>query len=453
MQPNVAYRSSDARLTRGGAAVSQAMLGRVWSGPWPAGRPYWLLIGLFLVALAPRLALLAARAGDLEFWEYETLARNIAAGDGYVMRRFGNLTLAFGDGNLYSFLAGALYAVVGHSPATLGVVQAVLAALAVPVIFAVAEGPLGARVAALGAALAALHPGLLAYTLKLHPLGLDVLLLALVVYWSNRPHWTRGGALQTGLTLGLNLMTRPTFFLAGLAALIVRWLARHTSLRQIVAVTLIGAAIGTPWVARNWLFLGRPLLMSTSLEDVWKGNNPISNGSSYVGPGQSVFDAAPVELRERIWHSDELQLNDMFASETASFIREQPEQFASLFARKFAYFWWFPQPVGALYPANWLAAYKAYAVVMYAFAAIGVVGIVRNGSTDARQLLAMLTAVGLTLATVHALAYVEGRHRWGLEPLLLLLTARGMVASLSGLRSLNAWRQSRVLSRRRQIEP
>jgi hypothetical protein len=80
-----------------------------------------------------------------------------------------------------------------------------------------------------------------------------------------------------------------------------------------------------------------------------------------------------------------------------------------------------------------------------------VVGIVRNGSTDARQLLATLAAVGLTLAALHALAYVEGRHRWGLEPLLLLLSARGMITSLSSLRSLSAWPQSRVLSRR-QIE-
>jgi hypothetical protein len=449
MQPHVAPRSIDAGLTRGGAPVGQAGLRRLRSRPWPAWQPHGLLIGVFLVGLVPRLALLAARAGDLEFWEYETLARNIAAGDGYVIRRFGNLTLAFGDGNLYAFLAGALYALVGHSPAALGVVQAVLAALAAPVIFAIAERPLGARVAALGALLAALHPGLLAYTLKLHPLGLDVLLLALVVYWSNRRHWTRGGALQAGLTLGLSLMTRPTFFVAGLAALAVRRLARRTSVRQLVAVTLIGIAIGTPWVARNWLFVGRPLLASTSLEDVWKGNNPMSNGSSYLAPGESVFDAAPAELRERIWHSDELQLNDMFASETASFVREQPEQFASLFARKFAYFWWFPQTAGVLYPANWLAAYQAYALLMYAFAAVGVVGIVRNGSPDARRLLTLLAAVGLTLAVIHALAYVEGRHRWGLEPLLLLLTARGMVASASGLR---AWAHSRVWSRRRQIE-
>jgi hypothetical protein len=426
--------------------------GSPWSLTWASRRRSWLLAGLFLIGLMPRLGLVAARAADLEFWEYEALARNIAAGNGYVIYRFGHLTLAFGDGNLYSFLAGDLYTLVGHSPVALAVVQAVLAALAVPVIFAIGERALGAPIAALGAALAALHPGLLAYTLKLHPLGLDVLLLALVVYWSTRQHWMRAGPFEAGVTLGLNLMTRPTFFLAGLAGLSVRWLARRASLRQMVAVVAIAIAIGTPWVARNWLFVGRPLLMSTGLEDVWKGNNPESSGSGMLTFGKTVFDAAPDELRERIWHSDELQLNDVFARETVSFIRDQPAQFASLFARKFAYFWWLPEQAGVLYPSGWLAVYQVYAVFINTFAVIGAIAILRFDHDDARRLLATLAAVGLTLAVVHGLAYVEGRHRWGIEPLLLLLTARGIFASASALRNLGAWNQSRVLLRRRQIE-
>ena len=47
----------------------------------------WLLGALFLIGLMPRLGLLAARAGDLEFWEYETLARNIA-GSPFLSRPF-----------------------------------------------------------------------------------------------------------------------------------------------------------------------------------------------------------------------------------------------------------------------------------------------------------------------------------------------------------------------------
>ena len=91
---------------------------------------------------------------------------NIAGGSGYVINRFGHDVLAVGDGNLYSFLVGLLYALVGHvrwcwsGASRPGFV-------AMPVLYAIAERPFGSQRAALGAALAALHPGLIAYTLKL----------------------------------------------------------------------------------------------------------------------------------------------------------------------------------------------------------------------------------------------------------------------------------------------
>lgn len=447
MQTRVPRWFNQPELTRAGAPLEMTMFGRTWS---PSLRSR-VMVGLFLLGLVPRLALLAARADNLEFWEYETLARNLAAGNGYVIPRFGHLTLAFGDGNLYSFLAGTLYAALGNAPLALALVQAVLAALIAPVIFALGERALGGPVAMVGAALAALHPGLLAYTLKLHPLGLDVLLLALVVFWTTRPRWTHGGTVQTGLTLGLNLMARPTFFLAGLAALSIRWLARQASLRQAIAVMLIALAVGMPWIARNWVFVGRPMLISTAFEDVWKGNNPMSSGSGMLAPGITIFDAVPAQFSDRIWHADELQLNDLFVGETISFVRDQPEQFVSLFARKFAYFWWLPDQAGLLYPSSWLAVYQVYSILVDAFAVVGVIAIVRAGSGEARRLVATLAATALTLALVHALAYVEGRHRWGIEPLFLLLTAHGIVVSAGVLRGVAA-SHSRELWRRRQIE-
>src|SRR5207248_2200889 len=153
-----------------------------WHAQWWAAtcRPsrHWLL-GLFLLGLFSRLLILATRTGNLDFLEYETLAQNIVGGQGYVISRFGHTAVAFGDGNLYSFLTASLYFAFGHQPVLLAVVQAVIASLAAPVIFAVGARAFGWPIAGLGAAMAALHPGLLAYTTKLHPLGTDVLLLAL----------------------------------------------------------------------------------------------------------------------------------------------------------------------------------------------------------------------------------------------------------------------------------
>src|SRR5258708_29389341 len=137
----------------------------------------WLL-GLFLLGLLPRLVMLALQPDRLQFYEYEILAQNIVGGQGYVIPRFGHTALAFGDGNLYSFLAASVYLVVGHQPLLLAVVQAVIASLAAPVIFAIGARVFGWQVAGLGAGLAALHPGLRAATSELRPLGVGPLRMA-----------------------------------------------------------------------------------------------------------------------------------------------------------------------------------------------------------------------------------------------------------------------------------
>jgi hypothetical protein len=409
-----------------------------------------VVASIFGLALLARLLILAFRARDLEPWEYETLATNIASGNGYVITRFGHEVLAFGDGNLYSFLAGTLYASIGHHPLLLGIVQAVLASLAAPVLFVVAERAFGWQRAAVGATLAGLHPGLLAYTLKLHPLGMDVLLLSLLVYWTVQRQWSRNGSLMAGFTLGLNLMSRPTYFAAGLGLFLVRWATRRADARYLATAALVAVLIGMPWVARNWLVLGQPLLISTSFEDVWKGNNLAASGSSYVAPGTTIFDVAPANLREQIAQSNELQVNNTFAQATLAFIQQDPAQFAALFARKFFYFWWMPEMVGVLYPSAWLTAYQIYALVIFSFAAIGAASILRSGTADQRSLLNAILTLGLMLAALHALAYVEGRHRWGIEPLLLLITAHGLFVTGAWLRhaDLPQWPLLRRVSER-----
>lgn len=401
---------------------------------WLSPRQRWLLV-LFVLGLVPRLLMLAVRPQAVETFEYETLAQNIVGSQGYVIPRFGHIAFAFGDGNLYSFVAASVYLVAGHHPLALAGVQAILASLAAPVIFAIGVRVFSWQVAVVGAVLAALHPGLLAYTWKLHPLGLDVLLLAMTVWWVLRVNNGVRSGLMTGLTLGVTLMSRPTFFVAGAAALGFGWLTTRWRLGPTLAALAIAVLVSLPWVVRNWAVLGRPVFITSSYEDVWKGNTPFASGSSYLPGGQDVFAAAPPELQARVALASELDLNDIFAHEVVTFITQHPTDFLALTARKFAYFWWASPQVGLLYPGVWLVAYQSYAVVIFGFAAVGIITILRTGSSDERNLLGILATISLTLAVAHALAYVEGRHRWGVEPLLLLVTARGIFVVANGLRS------------------
>jgi hypothetical protein len=373
------------------------------------------------------LLILAVNSRGLEVWEYETLAQNILSGRGYIIEHFGHPTYAFGDGNLYSFLSATVYLVFGHQPFILAICQAVIASLAAPVIFMIGRRALEPHVAGVGAALAALHPGLLAYTSKLHPLGLDVLLMALVVLWIGRPIRLTRNALMLGAALGLALMSRPTFFVAGMAALGLRALLAR-ALKPVLLAAGVGLLVAAPWIVRNAAVLGRPVFISTSLEDVWKGNNPLASGSSYLADGQDVFSVIPPEVRARFEQASELELNDIFAAEILSFVSAQPAEFATLTARKFVYFWSLPPQVGLMYPSSWLMVYEVYFAIVAVLAIVGAGCIIRDRNVDEQALLSTLVVIALVLATVHALSYVEGRHRWGIEPLLLLLTARGIFA-------------------------
>jgi hypothetical protein len=196
----------------------------------------------------------------------------------------------------------------------------------------------------------------------------------------------------------------------------------------------VSVAVAAPWVGRNWILLGRPVFISTSLEDVWKGNNPAATGSSYLASGQDMFTIMPTELRTRLRAASELELNDVYGAEVLAFVRDRPDQFVVLVAQKFVYFWWFSPQSGLFYPAQWLTTYQVYDAIVLAFGVLGSVWIARVGSPEARRLLVLLITISLTISALHALAYVEGRHRWGVEPLLLLLTAQGLVAAATHLR-------------------
>ncbi|HEY3058337.1 MAG TPA: glycosyltransferase family 39 protein [Chloroflexota bacterium] len=417
--------------------------------------PVRLFVGVFVLALVPRLCVLAfSGPRAIEIWEYDGLGSSIAAGHGYAILHWGRTSLAFGDGNLYSFLSGVLYAAVGHQPLVLAVVQAVIASLAVPVIYAIGERSLGRSIALMGAGLAALHPGLLAYTLKLHPLGLDVLLLALLVIWVRQIGGRRRDGVIAGIVLGLNLMSRPTYFLAGLVGLAMRWRTLRWHFAPPLLAVAVSLAIAGPWIGRNWVLLGRPIFISTGLEDVWKGNNPAATGSSYLASGQEVFTVMPVAMQVRLGAANELELNDVFGSEVLSFVREQPLQFVSLSAQKFVFFWWFSPQSGMFYPPPWLSMYQVYAAFVLSFAVLGGLYISRAGSAEARGLLSLLVTISLTISVAHALTYVEGRHRWGIEPLLLLLTAQGAAVAARYLRGFARISHTYVTTRRasRSIE-
>jgi len=100
---------------------------------------------------------------------------------------------------------------------------------------------------------------------------------------------------------------------------------------------------------------------------------------------------------------------------------------------KFLHFWWFAPQTGIRYQAIWFWIYGAYYVAVLACAALGVAALRRLPRESVEQ--AILVAVFLLgLSTLQSLYYVEGRHRWAVEPMLLIISGGG-IASVAARRT------------------
>jgi hypothetical protein len=151
-----------------------------------------------------------------------------------------------------------------------------------------------------------------------------------------------------------------------------------------------------------------------------------------------VLDALPQdEVRDLHRQPNELAQGEWFRARAMNFVRTHPDEFARLTLRKFFYFWWFSPQVGVNYPARWARLYMAYYVMVVLLAGIGAWRIVHADSRK-RAMLALMGAFLLSIAALQSLYYVEGRHRWAVEPMLLALAGGGAAALAERHRDHNA---------------
>jgi 4-amino-4-deoxy-L-arabinose transferase-like glycosyltransferase len=402
----------------------------------------WWTIGLtaFVVRVVAALALDGFRHPELN--EYNSLARAMVRGQGFVYGHIDVLYYSYAP-PLYSWLSAASYKAAGSiAPAMLlqvvaGAVVAVLAA-------AIAERIFGGWVAGLAAGLlVAAHPGLVVYNaVKAHPLTFDAFFFTLVPLLVLRlaERTTIGRAVALGLVVGIGTLSRGTlviFLPLGIAWLMaVRPIAAWRTIagRGLVAVACASAIIA-PWSIRNTRIHHQFVwLLTTDSEDFWRGNNPNATGHSYIDPEHLVLHALrPDEEAELARQPDELAQSRWFMSRAKAFIAEHPDQFVRLTALKFYHFWWFAPQTGVLYPTGWAQAYQAYYVAALVLAVAGLRRAWRNGAGAISQA-GLLVLLLLALSGLQSLYYVEGRHRWAVEPMLLVFSGGG-VAALLGRRA------------------
>lgn len=381
-------------------------------------------------------------SGNPEIWEYDVIGACIHAGLGHIYEINGLRYLAYAP-PLWSFLLAALMSLPGESRGWVQVAQAVFCLGA-----ALVAVPLGRRltgrteVGVAGGVLIALQPSLLYYSVvKSDPLPLNVFLLALIALAGlqtlEAPSMRHGVAF--GLVTALGTLSRGTPLVAlPVLAVLLAARFRRQALVPALGALFAFAAVVAPWLVRNALAVGAPILTSTTGENLWRGNNEGATGGAFDVAGNSLSVASadpsvfPPSVRSALASGTELERQEAFLGEAIRFVREHPRDALRLFLRKLRILWWRLESDPGDY---WPRAAETYEWIYRTELALAILGVwtlwrARAGvSLDSvRNGISYVILLVLALGALQALFYVQGRHRFLMEPLLLIFTASGAAA-------------------------
>ena len=219
------------------------------------------LLAASAIALAARLgywALLGRRAPSSDAAQYAELARNLASGHGFSMY-FPQIYLhptAFRP-PLYPFLLAGAFRVFGSHVVVGQVLNVALGLVVVALAFLLTRQLAGDRAATISALVVALYPPLIANDVVLltEPLSLALLLGTLLALSHRR--WAVAGVL-----CGLLILTRPSAQL--LLVVVVVWVLWQLGWRRALGVTAVAGVVVMPWVVRNWVVMGSPVLVTSN---------------------------------------------------------------------------------------------------------------------------------------------------------------------------------------------
>jgi 4-amino-4-deoxy-L-arabinose transferase-like glycosyltransferase len=226
-----------------------------------SGRERALLAGAIVLGLAVQFAYVLAiahykLAGDAP--EYDAEAQLIAHGHlFYTSLPYGILHAGAWKAPAYPAWVGFWYALIGHHPLAVRLIQVPVGALTIPLTWVLARRLFGPRVALPAALIVAVYPLAWQFEGLLYPEALATpLYVGLLILMLTGPP-TRRRALGFGLLLGVALLLRPTteFLLLGT---LVAWSLRVGWRRGIglTAVALVAAVVVVaPWTIRNEIVL------------------------------------------------------------------------------------------------------------------------------------------------------------------------------------------------------
>ena len=326
---------------------------------------------------------------------YHEIARNLVEGQGFA-HWFPQLELhatAFRP-PLFPLLLSGIYAVTWPAVGIAQLLNLVIGCVVVGLTFVVVRDVGGRGAAVAAAAVVALYPPLIANDVVplAESLALALLLaLALAV--------RRGAYVWAGLLAGLLVLDRTSA--QAVVVIVVVWVAVRLGVKRAVVTLLVAAAVVVPWVVRNAVQVGAPVLVtSNGFNLAAMHSEEARETGGFVDP---VFDERFEEFR--IYQFDEVEWDRKLRAHAMEQIRDDPLSVTVVARRNLLAIFELRPSVNEsperLDGRN--IDFRTWTLpLFYVVTAVGLVGLWRHRRDPTVQFLALVTAyfVGLSLVFV-----------------------------------------------------
>ena len=372
-------------------------------------------------------------ADDPLFYDYS--ARAIAAGKGY-LHLYDKPTAQWPPG--YSLILAGIYKGFGHSIPLVKLVNVFAGAATCLLLYLLAKRVFSAAVGLTAALIFALFPSQVFASTLVMTETLTAFLTALLLYLVLRLtltsiSWRRAALI--GAAIGVASMIRGETVLLALP-LIAVWAVAYRSWRtglRYGAIALAATALVImPWVVRNWLVLGYPVVISTgSAENLIAGHWQGADGLGSFVPILQVRNSYPnvdYPAKERLVYKEQTR-------RAVDFALHHPLKELQLIPKKLYYFYrrddvpltWIQQNLRPLSSAHETLLRSVANVYYWAALALALAGAALWFSLrDPRRLL--LLVVVLYYSVLFGFVFVgEPRHHVTLIPIIAVFAAVSLV--------------------------
>lgn len=352
---------------------------------------------------------------------YDSIAQNIINGNGFRESVDGDILFDRSiqrAGPAYEYFLAGIYTIFGHQYGAVWIMQAILHALSVWLIWLIAKKIFlggGEKIGLIAAAIFGLHPDLIEISAMLMTetfyLFLTILILYcfVEVYFSQKWRWT----LMLALSLAVGILARPPIVL--FVPIIVFWYIIKKQLKQLTLFVMLLVLSLVPWTVRNYTiyhqFIPTTLIGEYNL---WVGNTLTADGGQLSG-GYNPFDEYVAEHGYTTVH---VAANTAFKN----FIIEHPGSFIELTVIRTVRYFSLIRPMGFWFYATGIPQliFIGLSGIAIAFLFItGFAGILKLVQKR-NELFYYVVVLALTAPIVLLPTVVQSRYRFQIYPFLAL---------------------------------